>query len=76
MAGMQHSDPGALEAQHLVAMCSDAFDGHDTAAVLAALTTLVTITLDDTGVPIDVFVAQLRSSAAKLANMRKARSKG
>lgn len=75
MGGIQHSDPGAIEAQALVATCSETFDGHGTAAVLAALTTLVTIVLDDTGVPIDVFVAQLRSSAAKLVSMRKARSK-
>lgn len=64
-------DPGADDAVGLVDACTAPFDGHDTAAVLGALTSLVTMTLADTGVPIDVFVEALRGSAAHLANLRK-----
>jgi hypothetical protein len=78
MSGVQHSessDTGAKQALDLVEACSKIFDGHDTAVVLGALTTLVTVSLDDTGVPIEVFVGALRGSQAKLDKMRKARSK-
>lgn len=75
MSGAVHSDPGAKQATDLVEACSKIFDGHDTAVVLGALTTLVTLALDDTGVPIDVFVKALRGSQNKLDSMRKARSK-
>jgi hypothetical protein len=75
VSGVPHSDPCARQAVGLVDACSKIFDGHDTAVVLGCLTTLVTISLDDSGVPIEVFVKAMRGSQAKLDKMRKARSK-
>jgi len=59
----------------LIDCCMALFDGKDTAVVLGVLTSLVTLTLDDTGVPLDVFVAALRGSEAKLVSMRRARKR-
>ncbi len=75
MSGALHSDPGAKQALDLVEACSKIFDGHDTAVVLGALTTLVTVSLDDAGIPIDVFAKALRGSQAKLDKLRKTRGK-
>ncbi len=71
MSGVPHiDDDGARMATGLVEEVSKIFDGQDYAVVLGALTTLVTIALDDSGVPFDVFVKALRGSRAKLASLR------
>lgn len=59
MSGVPHSDSGVGQAIDLVEECSKILDGQDF----------------DSGVPIDVFIAALRGSQAKLASMRKIRSK-
>jgi hypothetical protein len=75
VSGVPHNDPGGAQALRLVEECSKIFDGQDFAVVLGALTTLVTVSLDDAGVPIDVFIAALRGSQAKLVSMRRAGGK-
>ena len=59
-------DPGAVETVALVHEIIGLCDGHDTAAVLAALTTVCAISLDDIGVDVEVFVNRLRVDTAKI----------
>lgn len=75
MSGEMNIDPGPKQAADLVEEMSKVFDGRDYAVVLGALTTMITCALDDSGVPLDVFIKALRGSQAKLVSMRKARSK-
>lgn len=62
----QPVDPGAVEAVELVHEIIGVCDGHDTAAVLAALTTVCAISLYDIGVDVEVFVKRLRADSAKI----------
>lgn len=64
---------GHAETIELVHAIVELCDGHDTAAVLAALTTVCAISLDDIGVDVEVFVRRLRVDAAKIKRAKRAR---
>lgn len=66
-------DPGHAEAIALVHAILEVFDGHDTAAVLAALTTVCAFSLDDIGLDVEVFIKRLRIDAAKVKRAKRAR---
>lgn len=53
----------------IIAVC----DGRDTAAVLAALSTVCAISLHDIGVDVEMFVGRLRANTAKLKRADRAR---
>src|SRR5689334_1661479 len=65
-------DAGHAEAIALFHEIIGVCDGHDTAAVLAALTTVCAFSLDDIGVDVDTFVHRLRVDAAKIKRAKRA----
>jgi len=66
-------DAGHAETIALVHQIIEVCDGHDTAAVLAALTTVCAISLDDIGVDVEVFVGRVRVDTAKIKRAKRAR---
>lgn len=68
MSGSENQPPvdDATEATALAETVVKACDGHDSAAVLAALTTATALALVDLGVPVDTYAAQLRRSTASV----------
>jgi hypothetical protein len=66
-------DAGHAETLALVHAIIELCDGHDTAAVLAALQTVCAISLDDIGVDVEVFVKRIRIDAAKIKRAKRAR---
>lgn len=66
-------DAGHAETLALVHAIIAVCDGHDPAAVLAALNTVCAISLDDIGVDVEVFVKRLRIDAVKIKRAKLAR---
>ena len=66
-------DAGHAEALALVHAIVELCDGHDTAAVLAALTTVCAISLDDLGVDVEFFVHRIRVDSVKIKRAKRAR---
>jgi hypothetical protein len=62
---------GGSEALNLAEAIINLCDGHDSVAVLAALTTAIGLALYDLGVSVDVFAGRLTRSIANAERIRK-----